>query len=94
MRAVVTGGTGFIGSHIVDLLIKREYEVLVIDNVSSGWLGNLAALSNDKTELCFMDVRDNVTLTHEFSSFSPDLVFISPDRPTFARPPIHSILTP
>ena len=47
MRALVTGGAGFIGSHIVDSLIERGDEVLVLDNLTSGSLGNLkkAALS-------------------------------------------------
>jgi UDP-glucose 4-epimerase len=41
-RAVVTGGAGFIGSHMVDLLIERGFHVTVIDNLSRGRLDNLA----------------------------------------------------
>ena len=33
MKAIVTGGAGFIGSHMVDLLVKEKFEVLVIDNL-------------------------------------------------------------
>jgi UDP-glucose 4-epimerase len=40
--AVVTGGAGFIGSHMVDLLLKRSYEVRVIDNLTGGHERNLA----------------------------------------------------
>ena len=43
MKAVVTGGAGFIGSHIVDLLIARGFDVVVIDNLSTGRARNLAA---------------------------------------------------
>jgi UDP-glucose 4-epimerase len=43
MGAVVTGGCGFIGSHLVDALAGRGEEVAVIDNLSTGSLGNLAA---------------------------------------------------
>ncbi|HVN66653.1 MAG TPA: NAD-dependent epimerase/dehydratase family protein [Methanomicrobiales archaeon] len=43
MRAVVTGGCGFIGSHLVDALAGQGEEVAVIDNLSTGNLGNLAA---------------------------------------------------
>lgn len=41
MRAVVTGGAGFIGSHMVDLLVSNDYEVTVIDNLSNGRLENI-----------------------------------------------------
>ena len=40
-RALVTGGCGFIGSHMVDLLLKEEYEVVVIDNLVCGSFNNL-----------------------------------------------------
>lgn len=36
LRAVVTGGAGFIGSHLVDLLVERGYQVVVLDNLSTG----------------------------------------------------------
>jgi UDP-glucose 4-epimerase len=73
MRAMVTGAL----DHRIAYrrsTYQTGYEVLVIDNMSSGRLGKLTALSSGKTQLCVMDVRDNVTLTHKFSSFSPDLV--------------------
>lgn len=41
MRAIVTGGAGFIGSHIIDLLIEKRIEVVVIDNFSTGRPENL-----------------------------------------------------
>ena len=41
MRAIVTGGAGFIGSHIVDLLLSKNYSVIVIDNFATGRLDNL-----------------------------------------------------
>lgn len=40
-RAIVTGGAGFIGSHMVDLLVERDYSVLVIDNLATGRAENL-----------------------------------------------------
>ena len=39
MRALVTGGAGFIGSHLVDRLVARGEEVVIVDNLSSGVLG-------------------------------------------------------
>ena len=38
---LVTGGCGFIGSHVVDKLIENGYEVIIIDNLSTGSLKNL-----------------------------------------------------
>ena len=41
LKAIVTGGAGFIGSHMVDLLIENNYEVTVIDNLANGRLDNI-----------------------------------------------------
>jgi UDP-glucose 4-epimerase len=41
MKAIVTGGAGFIGSHLVDRLIKEGYEVSVVDNMYAGHMDNL-----------------------------------------------------
>ena len=56
--AVVTGGAGFIGSHMVDLLLARGYRVRVIDNLAGGREANLAHHSNE-SRLSFerMDIR-------------------------------------
>lgn len=54
MRAVVTGGAGFIGSHVVDALVDRGDEVHVLDDLSKGSRENVAA----GAELHVADVRD------------------------------------
>jgi UDP-glucose 4-epimerase len=58
-RALVTGGAGFIGSHIVDELIARDIETYVIDNLSTGTLDNLTQ-HRDSDLLHFMagDARE------------------------------------
>lgn len=48
MKAIVTGGAGFIGSHMVDLLVKEKFEVLVIDNLINGREENINKSSNVK----------------------------------------------
>lgn len=45
-RAVVTGGAGFIGSHLVELLLQGDYSVHVVDDLSTGKLANLAAVKD------------------------------------------------
>jgi len=41
VSVLVTGGAGFIGSHLVDVLMQCGYEVVVFDNLSSGKIGNV-----------------------------------------------------
>ena len=44
MKVVITGGSGFIGSHLADFLIDSDYEVVVVDNLSIGRLENISHL--------------------------------------------------
>ncbi len=53
-KIIVTGGAGFIGSHIVDALVDGGYEVYIIDNLSSGKKENV----NPKAILHIVDIRD------------------------------------
>ena len=61
MKFLVTGGAGFIGSHIVDALIKNGDKVKVIDDFSSGARENLEGVA-DKIELTEGDIRDKVVV--------------------------------
>ena len=53
-KALVTGGAGFIGSHVVDLLVSKEYEVVVVDSLVTGRRRNV----NPEVKLIEMDLRD------------------------------------
>lgn len=70
MRALVTGGAGFIGSHLVDRLLAAGYEVAAVDNFSTGQEVNLDAARSafgDKVTVHRMDIRsrDVVALVEE-----------------------------
>lgn len=57
--AIVTGGAGFIGSHMVDLLVEKGYQVRVIDNLIGGRLRNIAAhLKTGNVTFKEIDIRD------------------------------------
>ena len=74
MRAIVTGGAGFIGSHMVDLLLERGFEVRVLDNLVAGRLNNLSHHSKDPR--CVFEQADICTLADDAAIFRDvDFVF-------------------
>ena len=63
MRYLITGGAGFIGSHLADALIERGHEVHALDNLSTGSLDNIRHLTqHDRFELTIGNVLDYHTL--------------------------------
>jgi UDP-glucose 4-epimerase len=56
VRFAVTGGAGFIGSYITKLLLEKNHDVIVLDNMHTGKKENLH--DSDKLEFCQVDVRD------------------------------------
>ena len=68
--ALVTGGAGFIGSHLVDRLLALEYRVVIIDNLSSGKLKNL----NPAATFHHSDITEPM-VSEVFQREQPDLVF-------------------
>lgn len=75
MRAIVTGGAGFIGSNLVDALLERGDEVLVVDNLSSGKRSNLTQATGAGATLLEGDIRDPATVDTAFDEFEPDRIF-------------------
>ena len=103
LRTLVTGGAGFVGSHLCDRLIAEGHEVLCVDNLLTGRLENLASVSSHKR---FAFIKHDVTepidiphlLSHADSRFARgnhiDYVahLASPASPKdYARHPIHTL---
>ncbi len=70
MKTLVTGGAGFIGSHIVDALLAAGHAVAVLDDLSSGSRENLPA----GVPLHEVDIRDTAAVAEVFASEQPDAV--------------------
>ncbi|HEV3284569.1 MAG TPA: NAD-dependent epimerase/dehydratase family protein [Solirubrobacteraceae bacterium] len=70
-RAIVTGGAGFIGSHLVDALIGEGAAVTVVDDLSTGDAGRLAA----EAELRELDIVDYPALLAVVEEVRPDQIF-------------------
>lgn len=70
MRVIVTGGAGFIGSHIVDQLIAAGHEPFVVDNFCSGDRANLPA----DVPVHEVDICDGVSLARVFDTVKPQAV--------------------
>jgi UDP-glucose 4-epimerase len=92
MRALVTGGAGFIGSNLVDALLDRGDEVVVIDDLSTGKESNLAEATAKGAVLYEADIRDGEAVARIVAGAAPEVVFhlaaqidvrVSVDRPDF-----------
>jgi UDP-glucose 4-epimerase len=70
-RSIVTGGAGFIGSHMVDALLAEGDEVTVIDDLSSGSAANVPA----GARLCELDIVDRGALESVFEEVKPNAVY-------------------
>jgi UDP-glucose 4-epimerase len=75
VRSVVTGGAGFIGSHLVDALAARGDEVLVLDDFSSGKRENLAGALEAGVDVTELDVADAQAVLGTIEGFKPESVF-------------------
>lgn len=75
VKSVVTGGAGFIGSHLVDSLAARGDEVLVLDDFSSGKRENLADALEAGAEVIELDVADAQAMFDAVGAYKPKNVF-------------------
>ncbi|QRN03388.1 NAD-dependent epimerase/dehydratase family protein [Legionella sp. MW5194] len=72
MRVLITGGSGFVGSHLADRLLARNDEVLVIDNFSTGRRDNLKPHRN--LQMVEQTIADTAAMDRIFTEFKPDVV--------------------
>ena len=72
-RVLVTGGAGFIGSHLVDELAERGARVTIVDDLSKGRLDNIAGVA-DRVDVHRKDLREEA-LVSLLTKIAPELVF-------------------
>jgi UDP-glucose 4-epimerase len=75
MRTLVTGGAGFIGSNLVDALVERGDEVVVLDDVSTGRRENVEGALQGGAELVELDVRDAEAVSAAIERAQPEVIF-------------------
>jgi dTDP-glucose 4,6-dehydratase len=92
MRAVVTGGAGFLGSHLCDRLLAEGWEVLALDNMITGAEGNVGHLQgNPKFKLENKDVSESASMNIE-GEVGYVLHFASPaSPPDYLKHPIETM---
>lgn len=71
MRILITGGAGFIGSHIADALIKEQYQVTIIDNLSTGKKENI----NLKAKFYNIDLTNFQETENIFNKHKPEIIY-------------------
>jgi len=95
MRALITGGAGFIGSHLAEALLDHDHDVLILDNLSTGSIDNIAHLKGRRGFEYFIDSVDNEPLLAELIDRS-DVVFhfaAAVGVKLIVEQPVHTIET-
>jgi dTDP-glucose 4,6-dehydratase len=91
-RVVVTGGAGFLGSHLCEALVRRGDAVVCVDDLSSGRLENLTALEHDRLfELVVADVSEKLDVKGQVDAVMHFASAASP--PDYLSRPIETLLT-
>jgi len=90
MRILVTGGAGFLGSHLCDYLIEKDHEVICIDNLITGNIENIGHLSgNEKFHFIKHDVTEYIFISGHLDAV---LHFASPASPVdYLEYPIQTL---
>src|SRR3989339_1717180 len=74
MKILITGGAGFIGSHLTEKLLEMDHEVFVIDNLWTGKLANLSGIRNAKRLHLVVDTILNESVMNELT-FKVDHIY-------------------
>lgn len=77
-KVIVTGGAGFIGHHLVSRLNNLGYQILILDNLSTGFEKNIPLSEN----IFFQNLDIRSDLSSVFSNFKPEIVFHLAARPS------------
>ena len=76
MKILITGGAGFIGSHLADSLLKENHQIVVIDNLSQGTEKNIGHnFDNKNFKFCKLDLLDSDKLKKIFKTENFEIVF-------------------
>jgi dTDP-glucose 4,6-dehydratase len=87
--AVVTGGAGFLGSHLCDYLVGRDFRVICIDNLDTGSLQNIEHLRSENFEFCnhdvteYLDIQEQVDVVYHLAALASPIDYL--------RMPLHSL---
>jgi UDP-glucose 4-epimerase len=71
MKILLTGGAGFIGSHIAEMYCSHGFDVVVVDDLSTGKLANLAFDSSHHLKFVHEDIRDPEAMERVFDEYGP-----------------------
>jgi UDP-glucose 4-epimerase len=95
MRALITGGAGFVGSHLAELLLGQGHEVFVLDNLSTGSIDNIAHLKDHKRFHYTIDTVTNEPVLAELVD-QADVIFhlaAAVGVKLIVEQPVHTIET-
>ena len=87
--AVVTGGAGFLGSHLCDDLIAHDYRVICVDNLETSTLRNLEHIRNDNFVFLYHDVIEPIEIDEPIDVVYHLAALASPID--YLRQPLHSL---
>jgi dTDP-glucose 4,6-dehydratase len=89
--AVVTGGAGFLGSHLCDYLVSRDFRVICVDNLDTGSLQNVQHLRGEAFEFVNHDVTEHLEVDEPVDFVYHLAALASPID--YLRMPLHSLKT-